>query len=92
MYWRVVDEGLIRRGKLLLSLDFLDCYDYDFELINNGKVGRPFKITDRYVEFLAVVRYLMPFRQLKGFTKALNRLIPKLPPVDYSWIRRLLKA
>ncbi|MEM2541470.1 MAG: transposase, partial [Candidatus Methanomethylicia archaeon] len=52
--------------------------------------GHPFKITVRYVEFLMVVRYLfsMPYRQLEGFTKALNRLIPKLPSVDYSWIRR----
>jgi hypothetical protein len=27
MDWRVVDEGLIRRGELLLSLDFLERYD-----------------------------------------------------------------
>jgi hypothetical protein len=30
MDWRLVDERFIRRGELLLSLDFLD--DYDFEL------------------------------------------------------------
>jgi hypothetical protein len=30
----------------------------------------------------------MPYRQLEGFTRALNRLIPKLPSADYSWIRR----
>jgi hypothetical protein len=30
----------------------------------------------------------MPYRQLEGFTRALHRLIPRLPPVDYSWIRR----
>jgi hypothetical protein len=43
-----------------------------------------------YVMFLAVVRYLfnMPYRQLEGFTRALHRLIPRLPPVDYSWVRR----
>ncbi|MEM2169640.1 MAG: transposase [Candidatus Bathyarchaeia archaeon] len=58
--------------------------------MNIGKVGRPFKITVRYVEFLTVVRYLfsMPYRQLEGFTRALNRLIPRLPSVDYSWVRR----
>ncbi|MEM1545116.1 MAG: transposase [Candidatus Methanomethylicia archaeon] len=45
-------------------------------------------MTGRYVEFLTVVRYLfsMPYRQLEGFTRALNRLIP--PSVDYSWVRR----
>ncbi|GIU70560.1 MAG: hypothetical protein KatS3mg003_0039 [Candidatus Nitrosocaldaceae archaeon] len=30
----------------------------------------------------------MPYRQLEGFTIALNRLIPKLKSVDYSWIRK----
>jgi hypothetical protein len=38
-----VDEGLIRRGELLLSLDFLE--DYELSLLNDGKVWRPFKIT-----------------------------------------------
>jgi len=42
MDWRLVDEGLIRRGELLLSLDFLD--DFELSLLNYGKVGRPFKI------------------------------------------------
>jgi hypothetical protein len=52
--------------------------------LNDGKVGRPFKIT---IVFLAVVRYLfsMPYRQIEGFTGALHRL----PTVDYSWARRL---
>jgi hypothetical protein len=30
----------------------------------------------------------MPYRQIEGFTRALHRLVPRLPPVDYSWIRR----
>jgi hypothetical protein len=58
--------------------------------LNDGRVGRPFKLTDRYIEFLIVVRYLfsMPYRQVEGFTRALNRLIPRLPSIDYSWVRR----
>ena len=90
MDWRLVDERLIRRGELLLSLDFLEGYDYELSLLNDGRVGRPFKITDGYIVFLAVVRYLfsMPYRQLEGFTRALSRLIPRLPSADYSWVRR----
>jgi len=45
-----VDEGLIRRGEFLLSLDFLDNYELSF--LNDGKVGRPFKITYGYIVFL----------------------------------------
>jgi hypothetical protein len=90
MDWRLVDERLIRRGELLLSLDFLEGYDYELSLLNDCKVGRPFKITDGYAVFLAVVRYLfsMPYRQVEGFTRALSRLIQRLPTVDYSWVRR----
>jgi hypothetical protein len=80
MDWRGVDERLIRRGELLLSLDFLERYDLELSVLNCGKVGRPFKVTYMYVVFLAVVRYLfsMPYRQLEGFTRALHRLIPRL--------------
>ncbi|MEM4007181.1 MAG: transposase [Nitrososphaerota archaeon] len=87
MYWSVVGERLIKRGELLLSFEFLECYDSKLMDLNNGKVGRPFKITDRYVEFLMVVRYLfsIPYRQLEGFTRALNRLIKNVG--DEKWAR-----
>jgi hypothetical protein len=53
MDWRVVDEGLIRRGELLLSLGFLERYDLDLSVLNCGKVGRPYRVTYMYVVFLA---------------------------------------
>jgi len=65
--------------------------DFEISLLNEGKVGRPFKITYGYVVFLAVVHYLfsMPYRQIEGFTRSLHRLIPRLPTIDYSWTGRL---
>jgi len=81
MDWGLVDERLIRRGELLLSLDFLEGYDYELSLLNDGKIGRPFKITDRYIVFLAVVRFSMPYRRIEGFTRALSRLIPRLTTI-----------
>jgi hypothetical protein len=86
MGWRCVDERLIRCGELLLSLDFPESYDLELSVLNCGKVDRPYRVTCMYVMFLAVVRYLfnMPYRQLEG----LHRLIPRLPPIDYSWVRR----
>jgi hypothetical protein len=92
MEWNAVDERFIKRGELLLSLDFLKGYELELSIKNDCKVGHPFKITNRYIEFLMVVRYLfsMPYRQIEGFTRALNRLIPKLLSVDYSWVRRCM--
>ena len=88
MDWGLVDERLIGCGELLLSLDFLESYDYELSLLNDGEVGHPFKITDRYIVFLAVVRFSMPYRQLEGFTRALSKLVQRLPTIDYSWVRR----
>jgi hypothetical protein len=51
MDWRLVDEGPIKYSELLLSLDFLEDYDYEPSLFNDGKVGRPFKITWVYFFF-----------------------------------------
>jgi transposase len=90
MDWQSVDERLIRQGELLLSLDFLNTYDEELNAMNEGKEGRPFTLTYSHVVFLAVVRYLFgfPYRQLEGFTRALNRLVPRLPSADYSGLRR----
>jgi len=88
--WDSVDERLIKRGELLLSLDFLERYDDELRTMNRGKEGRPFTLTSSHIVFLAVVRYLfgLPYRQLEGFTRALNRLLPRLPSADYSGLRR----
>ena len=68
MDWKAVDERLIRRGELLPSLDFLDGYDDELEAMNRKKVGHPYRLMDRYVEFLAVPRYLFstPYSSLRA--------------------------
>jgi len=90
MNWKDCDEILIRRGELLLSLNFLEKGEKELVAMNGGKVGRPFTLTANHIEFLAVVRYLsgMPYQQLEGFALALNCLVPKLPSGDCSGLRR----
>jgi hypothetical protein len=61
MDWKGIDDRLVRRGELLLSLEFLESYDEELEGMNLGKVGRPFTLTDSHIIFLAVVRYLFRF-------------------------------
>lgn len=90
MGWKEIDERLIRRGELVLDLDFLEKYKEELEEMNRGKEGRRFTLTHSHIRFLGVVRYLfsMPYRQLEGFARALNRLVPSLPSGDYSGLRR----
>jgi len=35
MNWRLLDERFIRRGELLLSLDFLEDYELDLSLLSD---------------------------------------------------------
>ncbi|MEM2570876.1 MAG: hypothetical protein QXD61_08290 [Candidatus Caldarchaeum sp.] len=46
-YWRRVDDRLIRRGKLVLDLNFVRNYADELSEMNEGKKGRPYKITNR---------------------------------------------
>ena len=57
--------------------------------MNRGKEGKPFKLTDSHVRFLAAVRYLygMPYRQLEGFTRALGNIVD-VPSGDYTGLTR----
>ncbi|MCW4019790.1 MAG: hypothetical protein NWF14_00955 [Candidatus Bathyarchaeota archaeon] len=50
--WESVDKRLVRRGELLLSLGFLECYDRELAAMNGRKVDRPYRLTEKYVEFL----------------------------------------
>ena len=56
MDWKAVDGCLIRCGELLLSLDFSDGYDDELEAMNRKKVSISYRLTNRYVKFLAVAK------------------------------------
>jgi len=87
MNWHEYDERLIRRGELILDLDFIKNYNEGLDEMNRGKEGK--RLTNSYVLFLAVVRYLygFPYRQLEGYARALSRLFD-IPSGDYSGLRR----
>jgi len=41
MDWKGVDERLIKRGELLVSLEFLERYDDELKAMNRCKEGIP---------------------------------------------------
>jgi hypothetical protein len=92
--WKQIDEKLIRRGELILDLDFVENYQEELNTMNTAKVGPPYRLTPSYIQLLATIRYLysMPYRQLEGFTRSLHTLVPKLPPADYSGLRKRILA
>ena len=90
MDWQKIDEKLIKRGELIIDIDLLKHHEEELKAVNQGKNGRPFRMTASYIQILAAVRYLyqMPYRQLEGFTRTLHKLVPALPTGDYSGLRR----
>jgi hypothetical protein len=54
-YWKRVDERLIKRGMLIMDLDFVGNYRDELVRMNRKKRGRPYRIAESYVRFLAVI-------------------------------------
>jgi len=90
MGWKETDERLIRRGELILDPRFLQNPEQELEAMNTHKRGPNYRMTNTYIQLLAAIRYIyqMPYRQLEGFTRALNRLVPTVHIADYSGIRK----
>ena len=88
--WKRVDERLISVACSLWILDFLRNHQDELIGMNRKKRGRPYRIAESYVRFLAVIRYLfsLGYKQLEGLTRSLERVFPILSAIDYSWIRR----
>jgi hypothetical protein len=54
-YWERVDERLIKRGMLIMDLDFVGNYRDELVRMNWRKRGRPYRIAESYVRFPAVI-------------------------------------
>jgi hypothetical protein len=61
-YWKRVDEGLIKSGMLIMDLNFLRNYRDELIRMNRKKRGRPYRIAESYVMFLAVIRHRLLHR------------------------------
>ena len=72
--WKEYNEALVRRGEILLDMDFIDTWPDELAKMNDGKVGKPFDYPESLIKLLAIVHaYLLPYRQSEGFTRALLR-------------------
>jgi hypothetical protein len=87
--WKRINEALVRRGELLLDLDFVKDWEDELEGMNKGKEGALFRYPDSFVRLLLFMHvYLhLPYRQLEGFTKALAKYVRGLKAPDHSSIQ-----
>jgi len=90
--WREYNEKLVRRGEILISMDFIKNWEKELEEMNKGKKGRPYEYPNSFMHFLAFLHIaFLPFRQLEGFLRGLSKYIPKLKAADYTTIFKRLK-
>lgn len=92
--WKRYNEQLVRRGELLLELDFVKKWEKELEEMNRGKRGKPFAYPESLVKFLGFLRlfFKLPFRQKEGFVEALGRFVPGLEAPNYSTICRRINS
>ena len=85
--WRGYNDALVRRGEILLNVGFVAGWSNDLEAMNEGKEGARFRYPESFIKLLALIHaYLLPFRQLEGFTKALTGHFDGLKVPDYTTI------
>ena len=85
--WKGYNDALVRRGEILLSMGFVAGWSRELVAMNDGKEGARFRYPESFIKLLAVIHaYLLPFRQLEGFTKALTNHVDGLKTPDYTSI------
>ena len=83
--WKEYNEALVKRGAILLDMDFVADWSRELETMNEGKEGARFRYPETFVKLLAVVHaYILPYRQLEGFVRALTQHVDGLKAPDYT--------
>ena len=84
--WPSYNELLVMRGEILLDLGLLQSWGEELEDLNRGKEGGRYRYPNSLIELQASLRacFMLPYRQLEGFTRALSRWEPRLGAPDYT--------
>jgi hypothetical protein len=85
--WEGYNEALVKRGLILLDLDFVTGWSKELKAMNAGKEGSRYRYPESFIKLLAVVHaYVLPYRQLEGFMRALSQHVDGLKAPDYTTI------
>jgi hypothetical protein len=85
--WKGYNEALVKRGLILLDLDFVADWSRELKAMNERKEGAKYRYPESFIKLLAVVHaYVLPYRQLEGFMRALSQHVDDLKAPDYTTI------
>ena len=83
--WKGYNEALVKRGLILLDVDFVADWSRELKVMNERKEGARYRYPESFVKLLAVVHaYVLPYRQLEGFMRALSQHVDGLKAPDYT--------
>jgi len=59
--WKEYNEALVRRGEILLDMEFLDNWSKELKIMNRGKEGarfiHSFRYPESFIRLLAIIHY-----------------------------------
>jgi len=85
--WKGYNEALVKRGLILLDLEFVADWSRELKAMNEHKEGARYRYPESFVKLLAIVHaYVLPYRQLEGFMRALSTHVDGLKAPDYTTI------
>ena len=85
--WKGYNEALVKRGSIFIDLDFIANWSKELKSMNEGKEGGRYQYPESFVKLLAIVHaYVLPYRQLEGFMRALSNHVDGLKAPDYTTI------
>jgi len=87
--WHVYNEGLVKRGEVLLDMEFFQDWKEELQSINHNKKGRPYCYPPSFIRFLLQLKciFKIDYRSLEGICRRLIVFMPfcKNPP-DYTTV------
>lgn len=92
--WKIYNEGLVKRGELLLDFDIFKNWDEEKNMQNEDKVGAPYKYPDSFIIFLLQIKsaFQIDYRMTEGIARKLIVFIPQAEKAcDYSTLQKRLK-
>ena len=92
--WKVYNNGLIKRGEILLDFDIFKNWEKEVSAMNKNKVGARYQYPDSFILFLLRLKIMfqIDYRTLQGIENKLIVFIPQAKKsANYSTLQRRLK-
>jgi len=93
--WQVYNEGLVKRGEILLDFDIFGDWEGELGLMNRGKKGRPYEYPESFMQFLWQLKgfFKIDYRTLEGVGRKIVKIIlmvyptRTIEPPDYTTLQ-----